>query len=144
MHKLIIQYHISIIVLTHYYHTMVPPPSETRSQWTSRTQSRKLIQSSSPTWMLICLSCSILCSSSRLPFSVRNFLASCSASSLFSGWPSSRRFSLCLESSERASTFSSISSSMFCRSNRSEASSNMALPLSSQALTNTYSAVHYP
>lgn len=76
--------------------------------------------------MSVCLSCSILCSSSRLPFNVRNFLANCSASCLVSVRSvSSSRFSLCMDSSDRAVTFSSISSSMFCSTRRREAISNI-------------------
>ena len=76
--------------------------------------------------MSVCLSCSILCSSSRPPFNVRNFLANCSASCLVSVRSvSSSRFSLCMDSSDRAVTFSSISSSMFCSTRRREAISNM-------------------
>lgn len=75
--------------------------------------------------MLICLSCSILCSSNKPPFNVRNFLANCLASTLVSIRPSSRRFSLCMDSSDSASTFSSISSNIFCSSRRREAISNM-------------------
>lgn len=77
------------------------------------------------TWMFICLSCSILCSSNKPPFNVRNLLVNSSASSLISVRPSSRRFSLCMDSSDNASTFSSISNSMFCSSRRREAISNM-------------------
>ncbi|TNN53322.1 hypothetical protein EYF80_036476 [Liparis tanakae] len=70
----------------------------------------------------------ILCSSSRLHFNMPNFPAKCSASSRVSARPSSSRLSLCMVSSDRASTFSSISSSMFCSSRRREASSDMSRP----------------
>lgn len=71
------------------------------------------------TWMLSCLSCSALCSSRRLPLRVLSFTASCSASSLVCALPSSSRFSLCTESSDKATTFCSISTSMFW-SNRND------------------------
>lgn len=65
------------------------------------------------TWMLSCLSCSALCSSRRLPLRVLSFTASCSASSFVWALPSNIRFSLWTESSDKATTFCSISTSMF-------------------------------
>lgn len=77
------------------------------------------------TWRSSCLSCSILCNSNKPLFSVCNLAAKRSASPLVCVRPSSSRVSLCRDSSDRADTFSSISSSMFCRSRRREATSNM-------------------
>lgn len=71
------------------------------------------------TWMLSCLLCSALCSSRRLPLRVLSFTASCSASSFVWALPSRSRFSLWTESSDKATTFCSISTSMFW-SNRNE------------------------
>lgn len=65
------------------------------------------------TWMFSCLSCRALWSSRRLPLRVLSFTASCSASSFVWALPSSSRLSLWTESSDRATTFCSISTSMF-------------------------------
>lgn len=65
------------------------------------------------TWMCSCLSCSALCSSRRLSLRVLSFTDSCSASSFVWALPSSSRFSLWTESSDKATTFCSISTSMF-------------------------------
>lgn len=73
--------------------------------------------------MLICLSWRTLCNSKRLPLSVLSFIASCSASSLVWAFPSIRRFSLCTDSSDKATTFCSISTSMFWSSKNKEANS---------------------
>lgn len=77
------------------------------------------------TWMLICLSWRTLCSSKRLPFKVLSFIANCSASSLVWVFPSMSKFSLCTDSSDKATTFCSISKSMFCSSENKEPNSNI-------------------
>lgn len=73
--------------------------------------------------MLTCLSWSTLCSSRRLPFSVLSFTASCSASSLVWAFPSISKFSLCTDNSDKATTFCSISTSMFCSSKNKDPNS---------------------